>query len=162
MRKIFFPVILLIIITSFAVDSKLSENKMNSFKWLVDTWMMMKKNGGAIMENWIQLNDSTLGGESLNFSATGQSRVTETLQLVYRGNIFYYISTVKGQNDNQPVKFRITSHSENGFVAENPEHDFPKRITYQLLSKDSIHAFIDGGPAMPDKKSDFYYSRYKN
>lgn len=138
-----------------------SKNSIKKFDWLKGTWMMKKKNGGVIMENWLVSNDSTLSGESLNFSVTGASRVTETLQLVFRNNTYYYISTVKDQNNNQPVAFTITSYSENGFVAENLMHDFPKRIIYQLINKDSIHAFIDGGPAMPDKKSDFYYSRIK-
>lgn len=136
--------------------------KIDSFKWLNGSWSMKKKNGGALMENWIISNDSTLAGESLNFSITGMSRVMETLQLVYRDGKYYYISAVKGQNNEQPVKFTITSYSETGFTAENPQHDFPKRISYRLVTKDSLHAFIDGGPSMPDKKSDFYYSRYKN
>lgn len=131
------------------------------FEWLKGTWMMKKKNGGAIMETWIIGNDSTLNGESLSISATGISKVLESLELSYRKEEYYYTSTVKGQNNNQAVSFKITSHSETGFVAENPEHDFPKRIIYELIGKDSVHAFIDGGPDMPDKKSDFYYSRYK-
>lgn len=147
------------VLISFA--AKNSEKAIKQFDWLKGSWTMKKKNVGAIMENWQGSNDSTLTGESLNFSATGTSRVMETLQLVSRGRSYYYISTVKDQNNNQPVTFTITSHSEKGFVAENPEHDFPKRITYILINKDSIHAFIDGGPSMPDKKVNFYYSKYK-
>lgn len=113
------------------------------------------------METWIISNDSTLNGESLNMSATGISKVMESLELAYRKGEYYYISTVKGQNNNQAISFRITTYSESGFVAENLEHDFPKRITYRLIGKDSIHAFIDGGASMPEKKTDFYYSRTK-
>lgn len=137
------------------------EKNIKNFEWLKGTWMMKKKNGGAIMETWIISNDSTLNGESLNISATGISKVLETLELSYRKGEHYYTSTVKGQNNNQAVSFKITSHSDTRFVAENPEHDFPKRITYELIGKDSLHAYIDGGSDMPDKKSDFYYSRYK-
>lgn len=163
MKKYFlFSSILLISVLLVAFSFITSNNNVGSFKWLEGSWSMKKRNGGAIMENWMISNDSTLSGESLNFSVTGSSRVMETLQLVYRNGTYFYISTVKGQNNEQPVKFTITSHNENGFVAENPGHDFPKRITYKLVTKDSIHAFIDGGPSMPEKKSDFYYSRYKN
>jgi len=123
---------------------------------------MKKKNGGSIMESWYSRNDSTMLGESLDFSVTGRSTVLENLKLAYKGGSYYYKSTVNGQNNNQEVAFKITSHSENKFVAEKPDHDFPKRITYELISKDSLHAFIDGGPSMPGKRSDFYYSRYKN
>jgi hypothetical protein len=145
----------------FAFTAK-KENKMQSFKWLEGSWVMKKKNGGHIMENWHAYNDSTMLGESLGFSISGQSNVLEKLKLSYQSGTYYYISRVSGQNNNQEVAFKITSHSEKGFVAEKSDHDFPKRITYELVTKDSIHAFIDGGLAMPGKKSDFYYSRYKN
>lgn len=135
---------------------------MQSFKWLEGSWTMKKKNGGSIMESWSHHNDSVMLGESIGFSVTGQSKVLENLRLAYRSGSYYYISKVNGQNDGQEVAFKITAHSEKKFVAEKPDHDFPKRITYELINKDSIHAFIDGGPSMPDKKSDFFYSRYKN
>jgi hypothetical protein len=159
MKKFF---LLSIIAFSLLAFTGNSENKMQSFKWLEGSWVMKKKNGGAIMESWFPHNDSTLIGESMSFSVTGHSKVLENLELAYKSGAYYYISKVNGQNNNQEVSFKITSFSEKGFVAEKPDHDFPKRITYHLINKDSIHAFIDGGPAMADKRSDFYYSRYKN
>lgn len=159
MKKSLIAIIVCMAALSFRPVSKMDNTK--KFEWLKGTWMMKKKNGGAIIETWIIGNDSTLNGESLSISATGISKVLESLELSHRKGEYYYTSTVKGQNNNQAVSFKITSHSETGFVAENPEHDFPKRIIYELIGKDSVHAFIDGGPDMPDKKSDFYYSRYK-
>ena len=161
MIKIIIPAFVLIILSGFVIRPDIAENKMKSFNWLEGSWTMKTKRG-SIMETWLPLNDSTIGGESMSFSLTGQSKVLENLTLAYRDNAYYYISKVNGQNNNEAVRFKITSHSENGFVAENPGHDFPKRITYKMINKDSVHAFIDGGPSLPDKKSDFYYSRYKN
>ena len=158
MKKIALPVFLLLLITAF---SEKTVNNMNPFNWLTGTWTMKMKKG-TIMESWQAHNDSTLLGESLMISLTGQSNVLENLKLSYQSGTYYYVSKVKGQNNGQEVKFTITSFSENGFVAENPYHDFPKRITYELINKDSIHAFIDGGVSMPAKRSDFYYSRHKN
>ena len=134
---------------------------MSVFSWMEGSWTMKTKRG-AIMESWHTKNDNTMMGESLMVSTTGQSKVTENLELVFEQGTYYYVSAVNGQNNGKAVRFKITSHWEKGFVAENPEHDFPKRITYTLITTDSIHAFIDGGLLMPDKKSDFYYSRYKN
>jgi|SRR5687767_1057868 len=157
MRKIFIAAFLFALFAAFTVKP---ENKMDQFDWLTGSWTTKVKKG-TIMESWHAFNDSTMLGESVMISLTGQSNVLENLKLSYQSGTYYYVSRVKGQNNGQEVKFRITSHSKNGFVAENPEHDFPKRITYQLVNKDSIHAFIDGGPSMPEKKSDFHYSRYK-
>ena len=159
MRTIF---IVILIAFSFYAFNKKNENKMQGFKWLQGSWVMKKKNGGSIMETWSSHNDSTMLGESMNFSVTGQSSVLENLKLVYQSGTYYYRSRVSGQNNNEEIAFKITSHSGKSFVAEKPDHDFPKRITYELITKDSIHAFIDGGPSMPGKRSDFYYSRYKN
>ncbi|HET9744805.1 MAG TPA: DUF6265 family protein [Chitinophagaceae bacterium] len=160
MRRLF--VVILIAFSFYAFTETSNESKMQSFKWLEGSWTMKKKNGGSIMETWLAHNDSVMLGESMSFSVTGQSKVLETLKLAYRSGNYYYISRVNEQNKNQELAFRISSHSEKGFVAEKHDHDFPKRITYEMITPDSIHAFIDGGPAMPGKRSDFYYSRYKN
>ena len=160
MKKIIVSFILVFLLAAFV--TKNGKNKIQTFKWLEGSWVMKKKNGSAIMESWFPHNDSMMIGENMSFSATGQSKVLENLKLAYRSGSYYYISRVNGQNNNEEVAFKITSHTEKSFVAEKSDHDFPKRIAYELINKDSIHAFIDGGPSMPDKKSDFYYSRYKN
>lgn len=158
MKTIANAVILMLIATSFTVDKKNSEIKLKSFSWLIGSWKMETKRG-AIYEKWDVANDSSFSGESYIIRTTRETVPLEKIQLVRRGNEYFYIPVARGQNNDQPVKFTITNFNESGFVAENPGHDFPKRITYKLVTKDSIHAYIDGGPAMPDKKSDFYYSR---
>lgn len=85
----------------------------------------------------------------------------ETIEVFKKDSSLFYEAKAAGQKDEKPVAFRMTSFSDSGFVAENPQHDFPKRISYRLVNKDSIHATIDGGPQMPDKKADFYYTRTK-
>lgn len=122
----------------------------------------MQTRRGIITEKWAVANDSTLAGESFMTRADGTEIPLEKIELAYRSGYYYYIPTVKNQNGEQPVQFKITSHSETGFVAENPQHDFPKRISYTLVNADSIHAVIDDGAATPVKKSNFYYSRKKS
>ena len=161
MRK--FLLILILLFFSIGLISRIHsyKYKMSSFKWMIGSWKMETKRG-AILETWISSNDSTLSGESIRINLTGGTDLLEKIQLVSRNKEYFYIPTAQGQNENKPVKFKITSFSDSGFVAENPAHDFPKRISYNLMSKDSIHAFIDGGPSMPEKKSNFYYLRIKN
>lgn len=136
------------------------KDKMESFIWLQGNWAM-HMDRGTITESWIVTDDSTYSGESKMIKANGEVKPFENIQLVYRNNEYYYIPVTAGQNDEKPVPFRLTSYSQTGFVAENPGHDFPKRITYVLLNRDSIHAYIDGGPANPGKKMDFFYAREK-
>ena len=155
MKQIFFAVVICLF---FSFTFKKEDNTVNPFSWLEGSWSMKAKRG-TITESWKANHDSSMLGSSKMISLTGGETVLENLELAFTGGNYYYISRVNGQNDGKAVKFKLTSCNEKEFVAENPEHDFPKRITYQLINKDSIHAFIDGGPAMPDKKSDFHYSR---
>lgn len=149
------------VLTGFISRSINHENKMRSFEWMNGDWKMSTKKG-TIVECWNTLNDSSMKCESVLIKNEKDTILLETVSLVFRNNNYYYLPVAKGQNNNEEVSFKITSFNDKSFVAENPEHDFPKRITYQLVNIDSIHAFIDGGPAMPDKKSNFYYSRIKD
>ena len=153
-------VILFVVLAGFSVGYRNEKNKMQSFNWLIGSWKMDTQRG-EILEKWNAFNDSTLSGENMLTKSTGETLLQEKLDLAFRGMDYYYIPTALWQNNNQPVPFRITSHSENGFVAENTGHDFPKRIIYDVVNRDSIHAYIDGGPALPGKRLDFYYSRIK-
>ncbi len=138
-----------------------SASKLRELDWLLGTWQMEKK-GGILTENWQQINDSTFDESSYMQKAQGEKKLLEKVQIVFRDNELFYIPVVSDQNNQQPVTFKITESSQQKFVAENPMHDFPKRIIYEKISPDSIHALIDGWPQMPGKKSDFYYSRQKN
>ncbi|NIW38719.1 MAG: hypothetical protein GWN32_20365 [Gemmatimonadetes bacterium] len=43
------------------------------------------------------------------------------------------------------TEFRSTAVAEGLATFENPEHDYPRRITYRRLSSDSLVAEIDDG-----------------
>jgi hypothetical protein len=156
MRKyIFF--LSVIMLSGFSNPAE-QKSKMEPFSWIKGEWAM-HMGRGTITESWKVTNDSTYSGESKMIKANGEVKPLENIQLVFRNKEYFYIPTTAGQNDEKPVLFKLTSFSQNGFVAENPDHDFPKRITYKLLNKDSIHAFIDDGLYMPVKRADFYFSR---
>ncbi|HTH30395.1 MAG TPA: DUF6265 family protein [Lacibacter sp.] len=161
MKKNSIAFFLFITVCSFATETAELNKSMKSFHWLKGSWQMQTKRG-IITEKWAVANDSTLAGESSMTGADGTDIPLEKIQLAFRNGNYFYIPTVKNQNGEQPVEFKITSHSETGFVAENPQHDFPKRISYTLVSKDSIHAVIDDGAVTAVKKTDYYYSRKKD
>lgn len=156
MKKIMF-ILFVFSLTGFQKPSDLNE-KMKPFTWMLGDWAMYT-GSGTITESWKMKNDSTYEGESMMIKNNGEVKPFEDIQLVYRNHEYYYIPVTAGQNDEKPVPFKLTSYSGAGFVAENPGHDFPKRITYVLVNKDSIHAFIDAGPDNPGKKMDFNYTR---
>lgn len=160
MKQATYSILFAALLLSGCDDKKKDKQEtVSRFNWLSGEWAM-KESDGMVTEQWKNSSDSLMEGKS-DFIKGDSVIPFENIRLFRRGNDFYYEARAAGQNNEQPVEFKLTSFSDTGFVAENPQHDFPKRITYKLVNKDSIHAFVDGGPALPDKKSDFYYSRKK-
>jgi Domain of unknown function (DUF6265) len=154
----------LLLISSMCLVQCKSKNKsveknISQFSWLYGEWEMKDKDG-LVTEQWKQVNDSLMEGSS-DFIKGDSTIPFETIKIFRRSNDFIYEAKAAGQNKELPVEFKLSSFSDSGFIAENSQHDFPKRIIYRLITKDSIHAVVDGGAILPDKKADFYYSRIK-
>ena len=107
-------------------------------------------------EYWMKKNDSTWAGTGYYIKGT-DTVITETVELKANGKDIFYIPTAKGQNNELPVQFRMTSFSKGIFIFENPAHDFPKQIVYDFSVKGKVHAYVDGG----GKPIHFYYFRVK-
>lgn len=130
------------------------------FEKLVGKWKMLTRKG-LIMEEWERMDSTTLLGKSYLFKS-GDTIALEKLRIYIQQDKLLYTSQVNNQNNGKPVSFVLTSSQNNGYTFENPEHDFPKRIHYEFVGNDSLHAWIDGGEAKADKRSDFNYLRVKN
>ncbi len=100
------------------------------FSWLVGTW---QEEGKPSFEIWKE-NKESLSAESYKMK-DGNKSVTEEIKLIKKGNDFYYVPDVAGPQG--PVEFKITSYGKDNFTAENPAHDFPKKISYEKI--DNIH-----------------------
>jgi hypothetical protein len=123
------------------------------------TWVMQTKKG-TVCEEWKRSHNTLLTGWSYK-SEGKDTTVMEKMQLSQRGPEVYYTPTVVDQNEGKPVQFKLTEASNGQFVFSNPDHDFPQRVVYQVVSKDSIHAWIDGKYNGKDVKKDFYYKRVR-
>lgn len=117
-------------------------SSLSDAKWLLGKWGNQTQRG-KMVEEWSLVNDSTYGGRSYMITAT-DSVPLESIALKKEGDDIFYIPTVKGQNNDQPVKFRLTSSSANQLVFENPAHDFPQKISYTLETEGSLMAEISG------------------
>ncbi len=159
MRCLFLCITAAFVFIQCSNKKKESVKTVKQFNWLTGFWTMTEKDG-TTTEQWENVNDSLMKGKS-DFVKGDSIIPFETIRLFRRNKEFLYEAKAAGQNNELPVEFKITSFTDTSFIAENPQHDFPKRITYLLIGNDSIHAFVDGGPGMPDKKVDFYYSRVK-
>lgn len=117
-------------------------NIIDSASWLIGEWQNQTPEG-IVKETWIKKNDSTYFG--ISFYIIGNDTVSnESILLEQNGNNLFYKPTVKNENHGQSVKFIKTKASQNQLVFENPRHDFPQKITYTKIAKDSLVAEISG------------------
>jgi hypothetical protein len=128
--------------TDTVVATVVTYDQIISANWLLGTWENREENYVA-SENWQQLDDSTFTGTGLSL-AGGDTVNFEQIRIEERNGQLYYIPTVQGQNDGQPVQFTATSVTDTELVFENPGHDFPQKIAYTKITADSIVAVISG------------------
>ena len=139
------------------LNSKKNDRIFLQLHALEGKWIMKTKKG-AVGESWKILNKDLL--QNSGYMIRGSDTIiTERVALRNTKEGIFYVSTVEDQNNQAPVSFRLTSGDNNMFVFENPAHDFPKKITYHFVNKDSLEAWIDDGKKVPEKKSMFRYSR---
>mgnify|MGYP001156540123 CR=1 FL=1 len=131
----------LLIAAAACSSQKEDKNDFEKFSWLKGQWdkTNMKEDRSA-HERWEEVTDQELKGWGVSMRGSDTSFM-ELLQIVKKDGDLYYVADVP-ENPN-PVFFRFTTIHENGFIAENPEHDFPKRIEYQLRG-DSLKAITSG------------------
>ncbi|MGC4100652.1 DUF6265 family protein [Ferruginibacter sp.] len=133
----------------------------NDFKRLYaleGTWRMKTKRG-LLCEEWKKINDDHLQSRGY-IIRNNDTIINERVALTRQGDDIFYTSTVENQNNKQPVAFKMTKQQGNSFIFENPQHDFPKRIVYELVNTDSLHAFIDDGIDDTGHIQHFYYKRF--
>ncbi len=123
------------------------------FEKLSGTWIMTKKDGTIVGETWLKKDNNSMTGKSFMIQ-NGDTTILETVELIKEGKYIFYIPVAYGQNDDKPVRFKLTSINASGYIFENAEHDFPKRIVYSFTSSNTLHAYIDDGT---DKKRQHYY-----
>jgi hypothetical protein len=106
------------------------------------TWTEDHGNG-KFTEQWIQTDEHLMKGNGFMI-LEGDTMFHEFIELRYQSGTAEYVVSAAGQNNEKPVIFKLTKHSETQWVFENPTHDFPKLIRYNLKNKDSLIACIEG------------------
>jgi hypothetical protein len=135
------------------------DSKIAQARWMIGSWYNESVTPISY-EVWRELDDTTFMGRS--YSVRGEDTVTtEFIRLEQRGNEMSYIPRVPDQNSGMPVKFKLTSIDENRLIFENPDHDFPQKITYHLVSPDSLVAEISGVFKDQHRSRQFPMKRFK-
>lgn len=118
--------------------------------WLAGAWVGTRSSGSSIEERW----SPPLGGAMLAVSRTvntsGKMNAFEYLRIVERDGGLVYIAQPGGAKGTEFVLTELggTATGTTRAVFDNPRHDYPKRIVYELSAEGSLSAtigFMKGG-----------------
>lgn len=126
-------------------------------KWLAGKWQQTIKEG-TLFENWEIVSQDSMAGVSGLINGK-DTIVSERIALTFKEGTVIYSPTVNGQNNNQPVPFKLTRSTADSFIFENPAHDFPSMITYARINTDSMVATISGKPGGKPMSESFFLGR---
>ena len=140
--KILSCLLVLVLFTSCQSKSDKKFEKLEKMSWLVGSWEQ-KLPDGTLVETWEKQNDSTFIGGS--YFVKGKDTIhSESVILTQKKEDLFYIPTVTGQNNDEPITFKLTSDAENTFTFENPAHDYPQKVTYKKVNDTNLLASISG------------------
>jgi len=135
----------MLVLFSFVCSAQNKDGIKDEFErlyWLNGVWNQsnITKPGRALVEHWIKSGDYEMRGQATTTQNVDTVFVEHTTLLI-KDNSIYYVADVP--QNKKAIYFKLTSITGNGFVCENPEHDFPKKITYELTGN-QLKATISG------------------
>jgi len=143
MRGVFFFFIVSLVAVPFIVGCKQSKGKEQfDFALLVGRWSSVDTISSQL-EEWEQRNDSTFAGRGYVLE-DGDTTFFETLEIRKVKGVWTYFAKVEQQNGSEVIPFQINKQSNDKVEFANPQHDFPKKIGYELLGEDDLQAYIEG------------------
>lgn len=133
-------IIVLLFVSTISYGQKTADD-VKKLDWLTGTWTRTNvKAGHSGHEVWNARNGTTITGRGVNMKGVDTTFV-EKFRLELKDGQIYYIADVP-ENKGE-VFFKITDLTSKSFVCENPQHDFPKKISYVLDGK-NLKATISG------------------
>ncbi len=130
------------------VDAAVNLQRMD---WLSGTWQRTDLPAGR--SGYEQWRRDGAGFSGVGAALQGTETVfEETLRIESRDGAVVYVAEVA--HNAAPVVFRLTDLDDDGFVFENPAHDFPQVIAYRR-DGDLLHVRVSAG----DQASKFRFRR---
>lgn len=141
MKTFTISLVLMISVASIPAEQAIAQTTA-PLAWMVGKWKIQTP-GGVTLEEWKNIDDSTLAGRSVFIRNHSDTSVQENVIISIRNGQWYYTPTVANQNNALPVPFKIIFLKGSEFIAENTAHDFPQRIAYRRI-KSQLFASIEG------------------
>lgn len=124
-----------------AQPSEVTADDFSKLQWLEGIWSRTDvKPGNSAREIWTKSSADEYTGLGVSMEGHDTTFVERLRIEVKDGSIFYVADVPENP---QPVYFRFTSLADSAFACENPDHDFPKKISY-VLEGSMLTATISG------------------
>lgn len=98
-------------------------------------------------EEWSLMEPGHLEGRGYVLyekSISADTVYIEQLEILPEDDTFYYIVKLSGSQTEDAVRFELTRMDSTRLVFENAAEDFPKKISYHLLTKDAMEVHLSG------------------
>ncbi len=142
MKKITSLLSILLIASACQKSNNAEKDLIKKADWLIGKWHN-KTNLGTLSENWEKVNDSTFKAKSL-FIKDKDTIHNESIVLQQKGETLTYTTTIKGQNDDKPIRFQLKDDIETELIFENLKNDYPQKISYKKAANNSLVTQISG------------------
>ncbi len=159
MKKNYLKILFLTVIAGLLFScSEQKIDKLEKVSQIIGNWQSFN-NPMNLGEKYSRIDDSTISGVTFMLR-DADTIFLEKIEINSRNGKIFYLPTIIGKNE-PPIPFEFKKDSANHIIFMNEKHDFPQRIVYQFVGKDSIYAFIDGNSSGVYLKNDFQYNRVK-
>lgn len=164
MKKIYFITVLTALISLHsckkydALGNEIIYEELYKANWMLGDWQL-EDSLGVLTESWTQIDDSTYNGSTLYVKNKKDTIHFETMELMQNEDLLIYTSTVKGENGNQPVSYRLIEDNDSLLVFENKKHDYPQKISYSKENDSTIKAVIQGSQNKKPKTDTYLFKK---
>lgn len=149
-------ILLVMLFTGTVASAQDRPHSMEQLRWISGCWENRSETRLS-QEYWLPpVGDAMLGVNRL--VRDGKLRFYEFLRIRQIGDSILYIVKPSGQKE---ASFTLIEVSDSLAVFENPEHDFPQRIVYQLNGDGTLAARIEGMQNGKERVENFPYRRGK-
>jgi hypothetical protein len=135
------------------VDPKMESARI-FFENISGTW---KLEGKPLYEAWTKDENNFKG--NVYTVVDKDTLIRERVDLLLSDTVCVYRVQVKNQNEGKPIDFMLRAAGNNMVFFENPEHDFPTSIRYELKAIDTLLAQTSGIIDGKTKTIEFLYHR---
>lgn len=119
--------------------------------WLSGCWVAANQDAGS-GEQWMPPAGGTMLGVSRSVH-DDKTIAFEFIRIVEQGDGgLVFIASPSGQIT---TSFSMTSFNDHEVIFENPDHDFPQRIIYRLISEENLLGRVEGTVNGTERAVDF-------